>query len=249
MGGFLLSLAGCAGTGVQHVAVSEPVVTRVTLRPPEMVVQTKTVQPEAIKPRAVKPTPILLSKDRALLRRMPNRLWGGGAQESRWALITLKAIDTHGRDLLTAHPKDIQNYCPGYAAMGVEARRQFWATFISSLAQFESNYDPTASHQERFNDVKGKPVVSRGLLQLSIESGNSYGCGLQTGQELHNPARNLVCGVRILNRWVGQSDRVITDRQSGKWLGAARYWSPFRNESKRSKIASETASMPMCRAS
>jgi hypothetical protein len=69
---------------------------------------------------------------------------------------------------------------------------------------------------------------------------------IMNADELHDPEVNIRCGVRILSRWVAERDGVIAARTDGQWLGAARYWSPFRNDSRRAEIASATASRSYC---
>ncbi len=181
----------------------------------------------------------------------PIASWQGNANSTQLARYTRDAINQHGKGLLQAVPNDIETYCPNYEDASRQERLAFWSGFISSLSHFESNHKSDVWYQERFNDAKGNPVVSRGLLQISIESGNGYGCGLKNQKQLHDPKTNISCGVRILNRWVGQRDQVISDREGwwifeGSWLGAARYWSPFRSETKKAKIAQATRNQPYC---
>jgi hypothetical protein len=156
------------------------------------------------------------------------------------------AIVDLGSELLTAAPRDVEAYCPSYDDLNQEQRRAYWVYLLSRLARFESSHDPSVSYEENFNDAQGNRVISRGLLQLSKESANGYGCGIGDATELHDPETNIRCGVRILNRWVAERDGVIAARINGQWRGAARYWSPFRDDSKREQIASATAAQPYC---
>ncbi|MAC46377.1 MAG: hypothetical protein CMI12_05900 [Oceanospirillum sp.] len=178
--------------------------------------------------------------------------WEGNTQGAELEYFAKAALNQHGQDLLKAVPDDIETYCPNYYRSTYEQRLDFWAGFISSLSHFESSHQNHVWYQERFNDVQGNPVISRGLLQISIESGNGYGCGLTDQQQLHDPKTNISCGVRILNRWVGQEDKVVSGRGGwwvfgNSWKGAARYWSPFRDPNKRNRIASATRDLPYCK--
>ncbi len=178
--------------------------------------------------------------------------WEGNTQGAELEYFAKAALNQHGQDLLKAVPDDIETYCPNYYRSTYEQRLDFWAGFISSLSHFESSHQNHVWYQERFNDVQGNPVISRGLLQISIESGNGYGCGLTDQQQLHDPKTNISCGVRILNRWVGQEDKVVSGRGGwwvfgSSWKGAARYWSPFRDPNKRNRIASATRDLPYCK--
>src|SRR5829696_2457230 len=93
--------------------------------------------------------------------------------------------------------------------------------------------------------AEGNWVISRGLLQISKESGNGYGCGIVNEMVLHDPATNIACGVRIMARWIGQ-DGYIARRQNGKWRGLARYWSPFRKDNHKAQMAAWTRQQPYC---
>lgn len=159
-----------------------------------------------------------------------------------WTQITLDALDKYGQDLLKAEPTDAVKYCPKFKSVD---RKQFYLGLISQLAKFESSFNTQEKYTEDFNDAKDKPVVSRGLLQISEESGRSYGCPIQSGNDLHNSATNLECGIRILNRWIPK-DGVIQGGQPGAWKGAARYWSPFRKESRLQTFRTYLLALPGC---
>lgn len=165
-----------------------------------------------------------------------------------WSVMLANSIEAHGQDMLKNQPKDWKDYCAGdFAKLSNHNKKQFYITLVSGLAKYESSYNPNATYTEAFNDAKGNKVVSVGLLQLSIESGNAYGCGLKTYKDLFDPSTNLMCGVKIMNRWIGQRDLVISSHVS-PWKGAARYWSPFRKDAKRDFIKKQTKALPFCKA-
>ena len=121
---------------------------------------------------------------------------------------------------------------------------------MSTIAKFESNFKPETFHQEKFKDRFGNYIISRGLLQLSVESGRGYGCIIPQELDLHEPQVNLECGVKILNRWVGR-DEVISDRitlENGKrrWLGGARYWAVLRLADRLEKIKNLNKNQTYC---
>ena len=175
--------------------------------------------------------------------------WGSLPPRDTWTVMALAAVDQLGTQLWSPDfvPNDIANYCPAYAQKGVAERKLFWVGLMSSLARFESNYDPAVTFRESFNDAQGRPVISRGLLQISMESANGYGCAISQAAQLHDPQTNLSCGVRILNRQVRRHG-VIATRRDGRWLGAASYWSPFRRDDRRSDLARWVAQQPYCTA-
>lgn len=174
------------------------------------------------------PTP---SPDRDVLRDV-TPLWEGkvaGAEE--WTAHVDRQLDLLGQDLLDVRPKDDSLFCPKYNTFSYARRKQYWAFLLSSMVHFESQFKTSAKLTEKFTDSSGKKVVSRGLLQISLESGNAYGCGLKSSQDLHDPLKNLSCGIRILNRWVGRDGR-IAGKVLVSWRGGARYWAVLRSGDK-----------------
>jgi hypothetical protein len=176
--------------------------------------------------------------------------WGDQNGRLAWTQAAWEAVDTLGPLLWAdgAVPTDIAAYCPGYARQTAEGRKLFWVGLMSSLAKPESDFDPSVTYKEGFNDAQGRPVISRGLLQISRESANGYGCQIGKEQELHDPTTNLRCGARILNRLVSRSN-VIAKLESKTWRGAAAYWSPFRKPDRRADVAGWVAGQPYCKAS
>ena len=158
--------------------------------------------------------------------------------------LTEKALDTHGAQILESVPKDIEIFCPTYASLGREQRKGVWLMIISAITKFESGYRPQVFLQEKFKNSKNEFVVSRGLLQISSESANGFGCRITKEAELHDPALNIACGVRILNRTV-MKDTVITAHDE-RWRGGARYWSVLRKARTLGPIQRATRSLASC---
>lgn len=172
--------------------------------------------------------------------------WAGKADGPAWTLAVTSAISANGDKLISTTPSDMASYCPKYGQMDAEAKRRFWAMLFSTLARVESNYDPAVSFKESFKDSAGNFVVSRGLLQISKESANGYGCGIGDEEELHDPAINLACAVKIAQKWVANDGRISKLTNSGKWRGMARYWSPFRSDKRRAALQEALRSAPGC---
>lgn len=161
-------------------------------------------------------------------------LWEAKIKNSKdWSDHVYTKLDTLGKDLLDVVPADRALFCPKYSNLSYNQRKQYWTFMLSAMTRFESNFNTNAKYTEAFNDSNGKKVVSRGLLQISIESGNAYGCDFRTAQDLHDPYQNLSCGIRILNRWVSRDGR-IAGKVSGNWRGGARYWAVLRAGDKES---------------
>lgn len=171
--------------------------------------------------------------------------WGTTHQD--WNKFTLEAIDVHAPQLKRIAPNDFKKYCgKDFAKLSEDERAAFYLSLISALARFESSFKPDVTYTESFTDAKGKKVISRGLLQISQESANGYGCGITDAKMLHDPRTNLSCGVRILARWV-EKDGVIQGGGTGAWKGAARYWSPFRKAERYEKIQAFTKQAGFCK--
>ncbi|MGZ3840678.1 MAG: transglycosylase SLT domain-containing protein [Bdellovibrio sp.] len=161
-------------------------------------------------------------------------LWDDKVADGKdWTVHVNAELDRLGKNLLDVVPADKTLFCPKYGQLSYDQRKQYWAFIISAMARFESNFKTDSTYKESFRDSHGNRVVSRGLLQISIESGNSYGCGFKDAQELHDPKKNLSCGIRILDRWLDRDGR-IAGKVGGSWKGGARYWAVLRSTNKSS---------------
>lgn len=180
------------------------------------------------------------------LFKMPSARWETARNDARtWTEFTYNQINVDGPQLIATRPRDVADFCPNYDRLTTEYKRAFWVYLISSIVQFESNFKPETSFTENFTDSTGASVISRGLLQLSIESARAYGCVLANAQALHDPYKNLSCGLKILSRWVGR-DGVIR-ANDGDWKGGARYWSVLRRDNQYASIRGWTSSQTYCR--
>jgi hypothetical protein len=189
--------------------------------------------------------PAVAEIDSAAASSRPEARWDALAEGKRWTGYVLNALDAHGSKLLASNVSDIAAFCPGYPASDSTARRAFWVGLISALAKHESNYNPAAKYEEGFADSNGKKVISRGLLQISIESGRGYHCDIPNDESLHDPNVNLTCAVKILNRLVSRDG--ILASNSAPYKGASAYWSPFRDSTKRLDIRNWTKAQAYCR--
>ncbi len=174
-------------------------------------------------------------------------LWEAKVSGSKaWTTHLNGALDTLGKDMLDVIPADATTFCGNYKSLSYNQRKQFWMYLMSYMTKYESGFNTKTSYTESFSDSSGKKVVSRGLLQISIESGRAYGCDLKTESDLHDPYKNLDCGVRILNRWLDRDGR-FAGKVDGAWRGGARYWSVLRTTSgSYSSIVSGVSKLKMC---
>lgn len=171
--------------------------------------------------------------------------WNKKLEAESWTESTLSALDQEGERMLTLAPADASDFCPNYASLSREDRKAVWVQLISAMAVKESDLDPTQTYVENFKDSSKNRVKSRGLLQLSFESAQAYGCEVSKPEDLHNSALNLRCGVKILDHWISQ-DGVIASKAKDSWRGGARYWSVLRNPQKRKFIFDSTGALALC---
>lgn len=159
--------------------------------------------------------------------------WDSRSGSDAWTVATFTAIETHGDAMVAQVPRDVAEFCPGYAAQDEAGRSAFWAGLMSSLAKHESTWNPRAS---------GGGGKWLGLMQISPATWRGYGC---TG-EMFNGADNMACAIKIASRQVGRDNAVVGGK--GNWRGIARDWAPMRSAAKRADIAAWTAAQPYCAA-
>ena len=143
-------------------------------------------------------------------------------------LLDQTAVEAVSTSLLASSiPDDIQRFCPAYQTLDTDKRNMFWVGLLSAMARPESNFEPATKFTESFSDSSGRKVISRGLLQISIESANQsrYGCNIKKAEDLHIPAVNLACSVKILSAWVRSDNVIATYKIDSENRGGGRYWS------------------------
>jgi hypothetical protein len=116
-------------------------------------------------------------------------------------------------------------------------KRTFWAYFFQALAGAEAGLNPRTNvrHTEpeiaKVDEVTHEMVHSEGLLQLTYEDQQRYGCDFNWDTDRHlpphdarrtilNPANNLRCGINILD------NQIITQRRP--LLAHTSYWSTLQ---------------------
>lgn len=174
--------------------------------------------------------------------------WANKNPDGSWTAAAEAAVKASG--LSASTPSDVENFCPSYKKGSLAERKTFWVGLLSIVARPESNFKPETTYTEDFSDSLGKKVVSRGLLQISIESANQkrYACGIQKAEDLHDPAINLTCGAKILDAWV-KADNVIATYGKGPPKGGGRYWSTLRERNKHlPELTNFTRALKVCSA-
>jgi len=149
--------------------------------------------------------------------------------------VARSAINLYGKELLASKPADIDSWCLDIESVD---KVSFYSAMLSHMSKYESNFNTELTYTEKFPDGSGNRVISRGLLQVSYESClKGYKANIKSGEELHDPVKNLECSVKILSKLIPENN-LIAAKVDGKYKGAARYWSVMRPENKLSLIKS-----------
>ncbi len=160
---------------------------------------------------------------------------GGKTWDPGWDQIVEQALPP--AMLSTQVPRDVRRYCPRFYEMPDVDKRAFWAYFFQALAGAEAGLDPKTRvrHTEPAVAVKdgvtGRAVHSEGLLQLTYEDQERYGCDFDwerdrklppsdASRTILQPKNNLECGVKILTK------QIIDGRKP--LLSSSGYWSTLR---------------------
>ncbi len=165
---------------------------------------------------------------------VPTR-WDHRPEAELWTAASFDALANGGNALVQTVPRDIETFCPAYAAADADGRKAFWTALFSGLAGYESTWRP---------DAAGAGGRYRGLLQIWPTSARYYGCDLSHPKGLYDGPTNLRCASRIAAQAVAR-DKVVVGGP-GRWGGVARDWPPMRNARKRNDIAEFTRNVPAC---
>ncbi len=164
---------------------------------------------------------------------LPATRWDHRPEGSEWTAATLAALKDEGAVLVNSVPSDVGLYCPGYANAAPDQRRSFWAGLLSSVARYESSWNPLA----------GGGGQLKGLMQISDATARANGCA--TGNALLDGSENLTCAVKIMSRSVADDGAIFGDAKRG-WLGMARDWLPMRKQVNRAEVARWISQQSYC---
>jgi len=132
---------------------------------------------------------------------------------------------------------DARPFCPRFAHLSPGDRRAYWAYFFQALAGAEAGLKPTTDvrHTEPAVAVKDgvtqRMVRSEGLLQLTYQDSQRYGCDFDWDADkalkehdpektILQPKNNLECGVKILHNQLMDQHRPLVSPKS--------YWSTLQ---------------------
>jgi len=171
------------------------------------------------------PTPIAVKKDEL----------GAPSWDPAWDKTIEQALPPEMLSNRVA--RAVRPFCPNFKAIGETDRRAFWAYVFQALAGAEAGLEPTTDVRHTEPEVAVKDSVtkrmvrSEGLLQLTYEDANRYGCAFDwdTDKQLPEkdpqktilkPENNLKCGIRIMSKQLIDKHKPLATRSS--------YWSTLR---------------------
>ncbi len=139
-------------------------------------------------------------------------MWSQKGDATAWTDLTLRLVRANIKTFEKA--RDVEEFCPGYAAATASQREACWLRVISAITFKESGFVVDDEMEEDAG------VLSIGLLALTVGE-----CGDADHEDLIEPLTNLSCGVSKMAGYIGR-DAYIS---GPNWTGAAAYWSVLRN--------------------
>jgi hypothetical protein len=176
--------------------------------------------------KAAPPTPMAVQKA---------QLGDDETWDQSWDQVIEEALPS---DLLSSKAgKDVKIFCPRFNSLSLADKRAFWAYFFQALAGAEAGLRATANvrHSEPevavVDGVSHRMVRSEGLLQLTYQDSDRYGCDFDwdidkdlpehdPDKTILQPKNNLLCGVKILTNQLVDQRKPLLTRSS--------YWSTLR---------------------
>lgn len=103
------------------------------------------------------------------------------------------------------------------------------------------------------HSLDGGYVISRGPVQMSLESALGYGCKVSTPRDLNDPLKNFSCAVHVSERFIVADGRIGSPTTSSPWYGLTKYWAVYRGSDEYTKkslaaIRAATKALPFCKA-
>jgi len=174
---------------------------------------------------------------------------GGKTWNPEWDKIVEQAIPP---EMISSRvPHDVRRFCPNFYRMSDNDRRVFWAYFFQALAGAEAGLNPTSNVHHpamvHIDKVTGQPEHQEGLLQLTFEDNEAYGCDFdwQKDRKLppHDPERsilqprnNLECGIKILDNQIITQHKPLVYKHS--------YWSTLQPRTRSYRVFAKEMTNP-----
>lgn len=160
---------------------------------------------------------------------------GGTTWDPQWDAVVEQALPP---DMLSnSAARAVRGYCPRFAEESEADKRAFWAYVFQALAGAEAGLNPETDVHHRqpvlnkIDRVTKRPIRQEGLLQLTYEDDERYGCDFDWQRDrmlpvkdpdrtILQPANNLSCGVKIMENQIVTQRKPLVTRSS--------YWSTLQ---------------------
>ncbi len=160
---------------------------------------------------------------------------GGKTWNPEWDAVVEQALPP---DMLSAPAaRAVRSYCPRFAQESEADKRAFWAYTFQALAAAEAGLNPTTDvhHTQhvlaKTDAVTKRPIRQEGLLQLTYQDADRYGCAFDWQHDrtlpekdpqrtILQPQINLQCGIRIMQNQIITQGKPLVTRTS--------YWSTLQ---------------------
>jgi hypothetical protein len=200
------------------------------------------VPPQGIKPAP--PTPIAVKKV---------ELGSENTWDPQWDVVIEENLPS---ELMAPEmAKSVRPFCPRFGELSEPDKRAFWAYLFQALAGAEAGLRPTADVKHLDPSVAVVDKVShritrqQGLLQLTYEDADRYGCDFDWEKDKHlgvgdpdkttlQPENNLLCGVKIMKNQLVDLKKPLVESKS--------YWGTLRPRTISYKVfAKQMANVPL----
>ena len=183
---------------------------------------------------AAAPAPVMKAAPATPIERKKEEL-GGNTWDPQWDVLVEQELPA---DMLSpAAARAVRSYCPNFEGEAEADKRAFWAYLFQALAGAEAGLDPTVNvhHTQaavaKTDTVTRRPVRAEGLLQVTYEDADRYGCAFDwasdrklgehdPGRSILQPGKNLACGVKIMENQIITQGKPVLSRTS--------YWSTLQ---------------------
>lgn len=156
-------------------------------------------------------------------------LWESATKEGMfWSALSYQIIGAEAAPALLPGPKDIEDFCPGYAHLRESQKVNFWAYLVSAIAKYESGFNAQARVRSgELDAVTGQPSFGEGLLRLSYGDVRQYVfCAFDwaadrnmslgdRAKSIFDPLKNLDCGIKILATQVENAKQIASS--ASRW--------------------------------
>jgi hypothetical protein len=201
--------------------------------------------------RQATPTPAIKAAPATPIAEKKEEL-GGKTWDSHWDVVIEQSLSPEMLSPMAA--RAVRSFCPNFSNEAEADKRAFWAYLFQAMAGAEAGLDPSADvhHTQavmnKTDTVTKRPIRQQGLLQLSYQDAEQYGCDMDWAKDRHlskhdpetsilQPEKNLTCGVKIMENQIITQKKPLIVRSS--------YWSTLQPGTRSYRVfAKQMANIP-----